>query len=63
MFQLSHLRSHILGFLLMLDLLAMATVEPMFYCLGDSEVDSNATVCFYCDAWTDEMRLVYEAWL
>eukprot|EP00438_Fugacium_kawagutii_P003756 Skav233319 [mRNA] locus=scaffold3767:250250:260784:- [translate_table: standard] len=56
--------SHILGFLLMLDLLAMATVEPIFYCLGDSsEVDSQATVRFYCDAWTDEMRLVYEAWL
>eukprot|EP00913_Durusdinium_trenchii_P009593 g9013.t1 len=48
--------SDLLSFCLMCDLLAMATVEPMFHCLGHSE----AVIEFRCDKWTDTMSLLYE---
>lgn len=56
-------RSHFLSFILMLNLLAMMTVEPMFHCLADSSDQDGGyggAVQFYCDAWTDEMSLAYE---
>jgi len=52
--------------MLMLDLLAMMTVEPMLHCMADSSVEDNdggSMVLFRCDAWTDEMSLAYETWL
>ena len=57
------IRSHFLSFILMLNLLAMMTVEPMFHCLADSSDEdggSGGAVRFYCDAWTDDMSLAYE---
>lgn len=48
--------SAILSFLIMADLLCMLTVEPMLHCLGQSE----ETISFRCEAWTDTMSLLYE---
>lgn len=58
--------SHFLSFILMLNLLAMMTVEPMFHCLADSSDEDSGyggAVQFYCDAWTDEMSLAYEIFI
>lgn len=58
--------SHALSFMLMLDLLAMMTVEPMLHCMADSSVEDNdggSMVLFRCDAWTDEMSLAYEVFI
>ncbi|CAK9001133.1 Retrovirus-related Pol polyprotein from transposon TNT 1-94 [Durusdinium trenchii] len=48
--------SDLLSFCLMCDLLATATVEPMFHCLGQTE----HVIAFHCDQWTDTMNLLHE---
>ncbi|CAK9102504.1 Retrovirus-related Pol polyprotein from transposon TNT 1-94 [Durusdinium trenchii] len=47
--------SDILSFLLMMDLLAMNTVEPIMHCIAAQEGH-----ILRCPAWTDEMSLLYE---
>ena len=46
----------IFSFVLMINFVVMMSVEPMFHCLGQSE----DTVTFECDAFSDAKSLVYE---
>lgn len=56
--------SDILSLLLMMDLLAMMTVEPMFHCMGKPEEhpehEGLGLIQYRCEEWTDEMSLLYE---
>lgn len=43
------------SFALMLNMIAMMTVEPLFHCLVAQE-----TISYTCEAWTDGMSLAYQ---
>eukprot|EP00438_Fugacium_kawagutii_P032806 Skav211943 [mRNA] locus=scaffold1086:734087:740733:- [translate_table: standard] len=48
--------NELFSFALMLNMIAMMTVEPLFHCLGSSE----DMISYTCDNWTDGMSLAYE---
>ncbi|CAK9034042.1 unnamed protein product [Durusdinium trenchii] len=48
-----------IGLLLMLDMMAMLTVEPMVRCLGAD----NQLLRFTCETWTEGMSFAYETFI